>query len=285
MNKPARITFLLLSAILLYINPVVAQNYFVVHTDGEILIEKTGESIKPGDKIPEGTFLVFGDKEAKAIVLTRKEGRLLLSPKSIASKNSKLREEIAKAVYPSRSYASRAVNMGGGSLQEVGVSNLSDYFGEGKFAIIGNELEVKLNSEVYPLDKEKVMVLYYQVSNDKKEANKEINTLPENKILLHKDSLYHDVEPALTKDNSIYYFNKATEEARKLAGFQPVFIDEAKLLKEVKMIYDFMSEKNMAKGEELYDEMMSFVVDLYGKVDPAFFDAWTAKHGINSKGK
>ncbi|MEH0157040.1 hypothetical protein V6R21_23165 [Limibacter armeniacum] len=249
--------------------------YYVVHVSGDITSLKDDRKVVPGMELQSSEKLKFVGVGAKAVVLSRKGGRMLLQAPEGKEKATEFELMVNEVFVPKKVHLRMSTRQAPNSL----VNNLKDYFGEERFAIIGNELTVKLDSFSYPLNEEKVMVLYYK-QPEGAEKNIQIPYETDNSLVFHKDSLYNDMDPGYTTGNSIYYFYKPQKEARKLAEFQPVFIEENKLLEELKLMHDFLSEKKLAEGSLLYEEMLSFVTDVYGKVDLNLFDQWTKKHGL-----
>src|SRR4051812_25426471 len=74
---------LMLAGLIFCANMLLAQNtYYVLHTKGNVKLKKNGAVIKVNDQISEKETLIFGSPNDAVAVISTKNGRLILKPKS-----------------------------------------------------------------------------------------------------------------------------------------------------------------------------------------------------------
>ncbi|MEN7549905.1 hypothetical protein AAG747_18415 [Rapidithrix thailandica] len=269
---------LLLLLACLTISSAIYAQYYVIHVRGKIQLKKASVSIKVGDRLQSTDELTFSQPNAFAVVMSKEQGRMVL--KAQPDEDNFEGEFIAlvkNAIIPMKKnlqMSSRAVNI-------TKVSDFNKYFGNDRFAILGDEFRIDVDPDAYEVSQERMFV--YRYEHEGRAINKPLKiqnaTLVFNKKKLYK-SKGKTIDPNEIEKVDLYYFDQKASVSNKLATFKPVFVEENILIKELKSLSNFLTEHNVMQGQELKDELFSFISDIYGKTDPYFFNLWVEKNEV-----
>ncbi|PWJ42491.1 hypothetical protein [Sediminitomix flava] len=255
---------------------VQAQTYFILHVTGDIKVKETATPIKSGDKISAETELLFGDQSAKAIAMSKEEGRILLDgSKTQPTLSGEFVSLLKRIVVPMK----RSRNL---STRGDDDHNFQNFFGNEKFAIIGNELRFKLDNAIYPNKPEWIFAYWYLPegsSSVSKKIPRNENELIFNKSLyIHKGNTY---SPEQTGKAQIFYYNTKTRQKQKVAEFYPTFVDENQLKEELNNLASFMVDNELVDQQQLEEELIAYVQDVYGKISKDQFSSWISDNPIS----
>ncbi|MBN1250600.1 MAG: hypothetical protein JXR51_02200 [Bacteroidales bacterium] len=168
-----------------------SQNYYVIKVRGEILCINSGKLLKQGDNLNLNDKLKFKSANAYALVMNNKREKFHL----------KLPERMEATVDEFTAYTKNSLiavndklNTRGGVAFESQISNLSKYFGNSDFTIIGNKLSVNLNKKTYKLNQTQKIIAKYQFENNAKQLvlNNDSNSicLSENKFQIPENEYF-----------------------------------------------------------------------------------------------
>jgi len=269
--KTIALIFLLVCA-----NSAFAQTYYVMNVKGKITLA-SGQLLTKGSKIDAAAKLKFGDATAKAIVLNSKNGRMILDGnKGKKSGDGELVAFVKEALLPLKSNLRLSTR---GNKEDKEIVNFKDYFGDAEYLIIGDDLEINVDGNKFPLGDGKMMVAFYNVDNKtiKKKVKTDGNKLifDKAKLFTHKEQTYN---PSKVQSFKLYYFNKQTGSSSEEADFKPVFVNEQEFIEEVKTVIDFLGGTQGLKDEELHKELYHYVLDVYGKISYNIFIEWSKKN-------
>ncbi len=250
-----------------------AQNYTVGRVVGQILDEK-GHKLAVGVNLSLGQTLSVDNPAKSKLILIQGKQRFSVQLKAGAFQ---LTRALLKPI--ARTSFARTRSLSAGTL---GVSNLSEYFGNDRFEVIGDEIQIKVNPSQYQLSPEKVMVYRFEYAGET--IQKQIPNDSANKIILNKRTIHNHkntwVEASEIKNPKLFYFDKNKRESRELVSFYLEFLDEAALKEDLRKLVANSAEFQSLKGEALLDELCVFFFDVYGKTDLLHLRNWLQKNVI-----
>jgi hypothetical protein len=232
-----------------------AQEYQVLHVKGEIIKEKDGALLKPGDKINESDKIKFQTDNAMAAVLSDEKGRYILRVDKEEEESSDLVYVIKSAISPVR---------GGMSTRATGINNDIDmqlYFEEAPYVWAGETLKISLSRSSYPMSDHLFFVLEYGYDGEK--VSKKLGF--EDDYLVMKKGQVFNIEgnPAdqdLISNYELYYYDEESEEGRRITSIDFVLITQDELDEIFALFPDDVKNRDY--------EIADFLSDMYGKCDP-----------------
>ncbi len=258
-------------------NLLAVDNYWVVLAKGSVYKEGSDKAIKVGDKIDADLKLRFSTKDSYIIVMGPK-GKFTLKPVVNKSNQNEFMVFVKSSLLPVKS-TGRLSTRG----EESGVSDLGNYFGEDSFALVGNNFRVKLNPKNYELNNEKFIIYRYESNGlvTSKKLAFEGTEIIFDKIALYKNHQGKDLNPAMIKKVDLYKFDASTNSSSKIVSFQPVFVNEEELKEQLASVYKICKEELNADKIKTEDELIKFVLDIYGRTDEGQLKKWLTKNIIN----
>jgi hypothetical protein len=247
-----------------------ADNYWVVFIKGNVYKPDSEKALKVGDKIASDLKLRFSAKDAYAVVMGPK-GKFTLKPEINKSKPNEFVAFVNSALLPVKS-TGRLSTRG----EETGISDLASYFGEDSFALVGNQYKVKLNPKNYELNESKFLV--YRYENNGLVISKKI-AFEGSEITFDQRALYtsqdgSQLNPSDVSKVELYKYDAATKSSSKIVTFKPVFINEEELKEQLSSVYKICQEELNADATKTEDELIKFVLDIYGRTDEAILKKW-----------
>ena len=244
-----------------------AQEYKVVHVNGNIVAESTKKTIVRGTAFKKSEKFQYKSNDARAVVINTNAGKryILKGATSSGFTNANLTPSMGNI-------SSRA-----GALNNR--LDLKNHF-NGKYVILG-QLEVVINSTAFPMsDTQFFYISYiYQGTVVNKKLYHKGDTL-----MINKDSLLKvDGKPIKNEDimeMKLLYYSRINGKGTKTIisdSFYPVFPDEEELKSEVTIILEAIP-KDTDKAEYIAD----YINDAYGKVNKDNVAAWY-KSNFNPK--
>ena len=245
-------------------------NYRVVLAKG--LVYKTGSEkpIKVGDKIDVELKLRYSTKDAYLIVMGPK-GKFTLKPEINKTTQNEFVTFVKSSLLPVKS-AGRLSTRG----EESGISDLGNYFGEDSFALIGESYKVKLNPKNYELSDNQFIIYRYESNGNvmSKKLAFEGNEIIFDKSALYKDHKGNDISQANIGKIDLYRFNALTKSSSKIVSFKPVFVSEEELKEQLTLVYAICKEELTLDQLKTEDELIKFVLDIYGRTDEVQLKKW-----------
>lgn len=255
-----RICFLL--AFVLAASNVLSQEIFtVIKVNGNIVIERTGNSLGIGTSFLQTENLLFKIPESRAAVINPRIGRYLITADNVSEfKNAKSNYLPASNKISTRSVISAA-----------GEKELSDQFGS-TYPVL-NEIKVLIDTVSFPLNKNRYFYITYDLNN--RTVNKKLSFRSDT-IYIRKSELL-TVDGQLLKDPSIdlmklvYYREGPAYSSIPVTSFTPVFPDIDSLKREMKIILDNIE---MNPYDDKFNTIKSFLNDFYGDIGVTSLKLW-----------
>ena len=248
--KPLLIILFVFVSVLSY-----SQEYQVLHVKGEIILEKNGAALKPGDKISEKDKIRFMTKDAMAAVLSSEKGRYIVKVEEESTNESDLIYVLKSAISPVR---------GGMSSRAGGINNDIDfklYFAEAPYVWAGDVIKLGVSQVAYPMNDEHFFYIEYSIDGDR--VSKKLG-FEKDILIIEKESFFSidgkSINPENVTDYSLYYYNTLSEDSRLIVDIDFVLISQEEL-QQIMDQYD-------VKGEDAYYEIADILSNLYGKCDP-----------------
>ncbi len=233
--------------------------------------DSKGDALSVGQTISLGETLVFAEKSSLVLMQGKQRYAVLLSNSPMSLDKSRL-----KAI--SRTSLTKAKARGAAPM---GMSNLVDYFGDDKFAVIGEQIQVPIKSTELGLSQEKVMVYRFKYAGDV--VQKQIPG-DSNKLVIQKQNILtyksEPIDASEIKDPKLFYFDKSKKESRELVRFHIDFLEEESLKRDLKKLAYNSNEFKALKQDALLDELCVFFFDVYGKTDLNLLRIWLKKNVV-----
>jgi len=267
--------------ILLTFNLASAQNYFVVHVKGDIERKTNNEKVKIGDQLTPEEELRFLSQDALAVVMSKDKGRMVIDGKETEKAESgEFISFVKDAILPMKSNLKMSTR--GGDYRDV--QDFKSFFGEGKYVIIGEQLMVKPNKEKYPVNDQWSFI--YRYETPERPVNKKV-AMEGDALIFNKNKLYktkgETIDPDKADEVDLIYFNLSSREAKPLANFEPVFVNESTLMLELKSVASFLQNNEIMGGDAIKQELYQFVLDVHGPTNKMVFDEWLTSKNLLTK--
>ncbi len=271
-------TYFLVFLFLLGLGAQAQDTYNVTRVNGNVTFVKSGKPIKPGDVLNPSDQVKFENFDAYVISINQKMARFMLrlnpTPTNSPKKNQVLTATVKDIalVTKRRSLMSARFNP-----NEKDVTDLKNYFGTDKFSVIGDSVDIALNSTKYPLSENKFVVFHYKVNNSlvSKKIPYDQQTLKIEKdvILSTKAGSVNGNEvPELT----VYLYEKSTKASEKITNLTLVFVDKETLRNEFKTILPILKRQKM-NDEGIKKYLIEYYYDFYGATDSKTIDAFAGE--------
>lgn len=248
-----------------------AEQYWVVFLKGNVVRTDSEKALKVGDKIASDAKLKFSAKDAYAVVMGSK-GKFTLRPELNKAKPNEFVAFVNSALLPVKS-TGRLSTRG----EEAGISDLGAYFGADSFAFIGNQYAIRLDPKKYELSDLKFIIYRYEFMGTV--ISKKI-AFEGSDLIIDEKALYttadgQTIDPAsVSKKAELYKFDAATKSSSKITAFKPVFVDPLELQQQLSSVYKFCKEELNADEAKTEDELIKFVLDIYGRTDEVLLKKW-----------
>lgn len=260
MRKIFLFTALLVSSCLL----LKAQDFKVIHVNGNIVAQSTQKVLTRGSAFGEKEKFQYESKSARAVVINTKVGKRYI----LKGETGDVSFHHANLTPSAGNISSRA----GGLNNRLDLKNQFD----GKFVILG-ELKLVINSSAFPMNKNQFFYISYSYKGEPKPINKRLYYSGDT-LFINKDSLLRvDGKPILNEDITdmklIYYSKKNGEVyASEISStLYPVFPDENILKEEVQIIVESMPSSSQS---DIVNAIASYISDVYGKPDKGNVLEW-----------
>lgn len=251
---------LLVSGFVATYDAPVADNYTVIKVDGKITYVKNGKDLITGDLFAVSEKLKFGTQESRAAVISSINGRFVLTPDAKGGDAVNLLPAMSNV-------ATRS-----GAL--INALDLKNHFSENYLLL--DEMELKINSEVYPMNNNNFFYLQYEMNGEiipKKLSHNDDKLELTAKEIFTVDGKAQPV-PEKTK-MSLYYRDDANKKSTKISEFTLVVPNTDELKVELKVILGEMKSKD---DETLKSEITAYMYEFYGKPQKENLEDWLSKN-------
>jgi hypothetical protein len=246
------------------------ESYWVVMVKGQVYQAGVNNVLKIGDKISTDAKIKFSTKESYIVVMGAK-GKFTIKPEPSKSNPNEFLAFVNSALLPVKS-TGRLSTRG----DEEGVADMAMYFGEENFVFIGDKHFVKVHPQKFELNESKFLIYRYEVGG--KATSKKI-AFEGNNLIFDKEALYANSEgkaipPDAVNKVEIYKYDATTKSSTKIASFKPVYVSDVELKEQLSYAYKLYKEEMQLDAEKTEDELIRFVLDLYGKTDETILKHW-----------
>jgi hypothetical protein len=245
--------------------------YNVTRVNGKVTNLKTGQEVSAGDVLNPGDQLLFESIDSYAIAIGSNMKRFQL--KIHEAEGVKMQQMLTATVMESaRPTTMRNLMLARFNPNEEEISDLKQYFGNDKFSIIGDAVDVTLSHKQYPLSDEKFIVFYYRVDNNP--VQKKIG-FEEQKLLLEKEKLVTSSAGSISgneiADLQVYEYETTTRTGKEITRFTLVFVDKETLKNEFYTIIPILKRQRMA-DPDIKKYLIEYYYDFYGATDSKTID-------------
>ncbi|WP_157491139.1 hypothetical protein [Flammeovirga sp. SJP92] len=255
-----------------------SQDYYVLHLTGNIKDASSQRNLMVGDIIHSDTELIFFESNAKAIVISKEKGRMLLDgSKAKDNRHGEFEALLTQVIMP----VAANVNMSSRRLAEVpnkDIKDIGSYFGENQRVVLGNEYTLNLDKEVFKKKGGTTYIYRYEI--DKQAVNKVLK-IYDGEMLLNKAALYpidrYDI-PEHGSAVEIFITSVISKKTEKIASLKICFVNEKLLYREVQTLIKVLNIKG--KDEEIIKEVGTYVNATYGEPFEGELKSWLMKNEI-----
>ena len=271
-------TSIIIMLLMLVLGVQAQDTYNVTKVNGNVSFVKSGKLVKPGDVLNPSDQVKFENFEAYVITINQKMARFMLklpTPQTNAAKQNQVLTAMVRdiaLVTKRRSLMSVRFNP-----NEKEVNDLKNYFGTDKFSIIGDNVDIALNSAKYPLSDNKFIVFHYKVNSSpvSKMLGYEQQTIKieKDKILSTKAGSINGNE---VTDLTVYLYEKSSRSSEEITKLTLVFVDKETLRNEFKTILPILKRQKM-NDESIKKYLIEYYYDFYGATDSKTIDAFAGE--------
>jgi hypothetical protein len=253
-----------------------AQNaYDVTRVNGKITNLKTGQDVVAGDVLNEEDVLLFESLDSYAIAIGSSMGRFQIKLQTQFEVDYQMLTSAVKdAAAPTKM---RNLMLARFDPSETEVSDLRQYFGNDKFSIIGDVVNVPLSRQKYPLSDDKFIVFYYRVDNSP--VSKKIGH-DQQTLLVERDKLVATslgtIEGSEIANLAVYEYETSTRRSNEITRFTLVFVDKNELVSEFRTIIPILKRQRMA-DDDIKKYLIEYYYDFYGATDSKTIDNFAAQ--------
>ena len=201
----------------------------------------------------------FKQPGAMAVLIGNNGQRYILSNKGKSSASQSELVYIVKNVLLPMKNIGALTTRGG---EEKGIVDLEMALGDTTFLIIGDDLKLKLDKNLYPMNENYFFIYSYDYNG--KSINKKLS-FSQDTLIFKKSRLYQKsgqiIDPNQIEEVKVYYFDKTKGRSRLINKINPIFIKSDLLKQEVQVIVDVYQENRVNKvkiKEEVYFYLNSY---------------------------
>ena len=270
--KTAKIIISML--LFLSINSFAQDAYNVTRVNGNVTALNSGKSVVAGDILSPNEFLLFESLESYVITIGSDLNRyqIKIQESQASTEPQMLTSTVKDAAIPTRM---RNLMLARFDPSEQEVSDLRQYFGNDKFSVIGDAVNVPLNDQKYPLTDDKFIVFYYRVDNSP--VSKKIGH-NEQTLLLEKDQLFTSSVGSISGNEisnlAVYEYENTTKQGNEITRFTLVFVDKEELVDEFNTIIPILKRQKM-EDNEIKKYLIEYYYDFYGATDSKTINSFT----------
>lgn len=273
-----RITYLLVSLLLLSLGVHAQDTYNVTKVNGNVTNVKSGKPIKPGDALNPSDQVKFENYDAYLITINQRMARFMLKLPTPQANTPKQEHKLTATVKDIALVTKRRSLMATRfNPNEKEITDLKNYFGTDKFSIIGDSVDITLSSSNYPLSDNKFIVFHYKVNDSpvSKMIGFEQQTLKieKDKILSTKAGPINGNE---VSELSVYLYEKSTRTGEEITKLTLSFVDKETLRNEFKTILPILKRQKM-NDEAIKKYLIEYYYDFYGATDSKTIDAFAGE--------
>jgi len=252
------------------------EQYNVTRVQGKVNFVKTGKAVIAGDILNSEDQLSFENIDSYVIAINQTMLRFQIKLTEPTAPESQqvftARVGDVAVITKKRSLMAARFNP-----SENEIADLKNYFGNEKFSVIGDKVDITLNSQKYPLNDNKFIVFYYRVDNNpiSKKIGYEQQTLKldKSKILSTNAGAVSGNEIA---NLAVYNYEATTKTSEEITKFTLIFVDKEALKNEFNTILPILKRQKM-NDEEIKKYLIEYYYDFYGATDSKTIDAFAAE--------
>ena len=247
--------------------------YNVTRVNGNVTVLASGKNVVAGDILNPDEFLLFESLDSYAIAIGSDMSRyqIKILDSQLTTDPQMLTSTVKDAAIPTRM---RNLMLARFDPSEQEVSDLRQYFGNDKFSVIGDAVNVPLNNQKYPLTDDKFIVFYYKVDNSP--VSKKIGH-DQQTLLLEKDQLFTSSVGSVSGNSianlAVYEYENSTKRGNEITRFTLVFVDKDELVTEFNTIIPILKRQKMA-NVDIKKYLIEYYYDFYGATDSKTIDGF-----------
>jgi len=247
--------------------------YHVTRVNGELTNLSTGKIVEAGDALSSDDLILFESMESYAIAIGSSMGRfqIKIQDHHIDDQKQRLALTAKEAALPTKM---RNLMLARFDPNQTEVSDLRQYFGNDKFSIIGDTVNVPLSEQKYPLSDDKFIVFYYKVDNNpvSKKIGHQQQTLVVDRDALVKSSV-GAIDGNEITDLAVYEYEMSSRSGNEITRFTLVFVDKDELVNEFNTIIPILKRQRMS-DEDIKKYLIEYYYDFYGATDSKTIDSF-----------
>lgn len=250
-----------------------AQEVFnVTRVNGKITNLKTNQEVIAGDVLNAGDQLLFESIDSYVIAIGSDMGRFQIKIQDEGAEVQRMLTATAgECAKPTKM---RNLMLARFNPNEKEIADLRQYFGNDKFSIIGEEVDITLDQTQYPLSDEKFIVFFYKVDNNP--VQKKIG-FEEQKLILEKEKLVTSSAGTISGNEisnlQVYEYESTTRTGREITRFTLVFVDKESLKNEFYTIIPILKRQRM-DDVDIKKYLIEYYYDFYGATDSKTIDTF-----------
>lgn len=241
------------------------ENYIVTRIKGKVVNYKTGTSLQAGDILQPEDKVTFDTFDSYVISINQNMGRYMIKlHEPPAPESLQLTAVVKDIAIPTKRRSLMAERY---KPEQSEVNDLREYFGEERFSVIGDDVEIPIDPASVKIDDNHFLVFYYRVNNNP--VSKKIG-YDQNTVKIEKDKLLSTSAGVISTDEipavSVYLYEPSTRTSDKITSFDLVFVNPDELTKEFQTILPILRKQNM-DNNAIKKYLIEYFYDFYGATD------------------
>lgn len=240
--------------ILLLISSLIhAQDYHVLNVKGKVSV--AGKQLKPNDKLKPDDKIVFSSKTDAIAVVSGKAGRFIISP-SAQKKDGELMAYVKDAITPGTKKLSTRSGLFNNTL------DFTQYFKDTVLLLPAMKYRTS-----YKQDEKSFFFIRFNYNGE--EISKKLAASGDTLVIIRNELYSVDkklIDPAQVSNIRLLYLENS--EIHTLTKLNVVAPKESDLVEGVRIL------KQLYPAKEVREESISYLTELYGKIDESNFDQW-----------
>lgn len=255
------------------------ENFTLIYIYGKIYLQPSNLLLERGMMIKSDDQIKFENTRSKAVVISNKRGRFILSPVRY-DQPGRFREGIEfvkNIVFPLKTNAILSTR------SDSEVTDFGLYFGknaDSAFHILGDELRVLLKKGMFQDNSKEFFVLLKYSSEGQIRGRKKLKRVGDTLILKKEEALSLKEESDSTFKLTLCR-HRLDQNMKSIYDqpieFQPAFLPEDEIRKSYEVLYRSIKNINLEKKDK-EEHLIGYFRDTYGRTDWNYLRYWLQKN-------
>ncbi len=242
------------------------QDYYVLQVKGVVKKKKTGTLLKTKDVVKADEQLMFSSPTDAVAVVNSKSGRFIIKPGKLDKGN-----ELLAYVKDALSQVSSRLSSRSGGFNNA--LDIKTFFAE--TIVLLPELRYKVNGQSFPIAESTFFFIQYKYRGE--DINKQLKINADSLLIFNRSELFKidgvSIAEAETNEHQLFYYTESGTQLIAPLDFNLADLD--KVINEINVLKAALNSSTYS--EKIWDEIIAYLKENYGKVDEANVKRWLNK--------